>query len=314
MAVADKLFTPLMVLWSMIISKLHPGMACAPVFLRKHLLAIALILFVSAGCSTSFTYNQLDWLIPWYVEDYVSLDGDQKDLLRTRVDSLLDWHRNEELAVYIALLDRIEDDSRSTLGTAMVRNWLNTAWKAAERIEASALPAALDLGERISGAQMDEFIASLWQRQRELEEEYLQRDDDEYRRDVYRRLEKNLSRFIGRLDRDQQMRLQRAANEIQRYDRVWLRGRESWLNRLEPLLRQRRPGWQQAVLMVHETRRDYRPAIYYSYREYNLDIVSTAIADVINDLDGRQQRRLAREINQLRNELRSLRRPGNEGI
>ena len=273
--------------------------------LRNH---IATVLFTGmlVGCSTSFTYNRLDWLVPWYVADYVSLDADQKTILRARVDSLLDWHRNEELAGYIEILSRIERDTHSEVTAAGVRDWINSAWEAVVRIEATALPSAIEVGKNLSNDQMEEFISSLWQRQQELEEEYLERDDDEYRVDVYKRLESNLSRFTGRLNGGQELRLQRAADEIRRYDSIWLQGREAWLLRLEPLLRQRATGWQQSVLSVHETRRDYRSAVYYSTREYNLNIISAAIADVINDLDKRQQQRLTREITDLRNELRSL--------
>ena len=35
------------------------------------LLTVTLNLMLLAGCSTKFTYNNLDWLIHWYVDDYV---------------------------------------------------------------------------------------------------------------------------------------------------------------------------------------------------------------------------------------------------
>ena len=43
--------------------------------------AIFLIAVVIAGCGPRLVYPHLDWLIPWYVSDYISLDSDQKNML-----------------------------------------------------------------------------------------------------------------------------------------------------------------------------------------------------------------------------------------
>lgn len=279
----------------------------------KHALLVLSLSLLSA-CSAGFTYNQLDWLIPWYVDDYVDLNSDQKVTLQSRVDSLLAWHRGEELVRYQELLDRIRQDVRTRVNTDTVRSWINEAWHAAERIEATALPAALAFGENISDEQMTEFIDSLWQRQRELEEEYLERSNSEYAVDAYERIEDNLGRFIGSLNGSQELRLQQAVESLQRYDRTWLQGRELWLKKLEPLLKARAPGWQQAVLHAHNIRNEYRPLDYYALREFNITTISAAIADIINSLEPRQRERLFNEINDLHHELGVLIETGKQQV
>ena len=39
----------------------------------KRLRIFVLVSFLASltGCSNSFVYNQLDWLVPWYLDDYV---------------------------------------------------------------------------------------------------------------------------------------------------------------------------------------------------------------------------------------------------
>jgi len=50
---------------------------------RLGLPCIAVLLL--AGCGVRFFYTQLDWLIPWHLRDYVSLDAGQRSALDRRL-------------------------------------------------------------------------------------------------------------------------------------------------------------------------------------------------------------------------------------
>ena len=73
---------------------------------------LPLLLLVSlGGCSsTTFLYNRLDFLIPWYMGDYVNLNRQQKKALDELLEPFLAWHREEELQRYVELLNQIEAD------------------------------------------------------------------------------------------------------------------------------------------------------------------------------------------------------------
>ena len=45
----------------------------------------ALVLVLN-GCAVKFVYHQLDWLMPWYLDDYMEIPGNQPVEL---VDSLV---------------------------------------------------------------------------------------------------------------------------------------------------------------------------------------------------------------------------------
>ena len=75
----------------------------------KNRAAILLLAIVLAGCGPWLVYPHLDWLIPWYVSDYISLDSDQKNMLEKRLLKLLaqlNQLLTEKQRSY--LLDRIE--------------------------------------------------------------------------------------------------------------------------------------------------------------------------------------------------------------
>ena len=82
--------------------------------LGKYALIIALLL-LTACSSTTFVYNRLDFLLPWYLNDYVDLDRSQKDDLDELLYPFLQWHRSEELPQYLKILDQIEQSLDRTM-------------------------------------------------------------------------------------------------------------------------------------------------------------------------------------------------------
>jgi hypothetical protein len=267
--------------------------------------ALLLAAALSAGCTATYTYNHLDWLIPWYVDGYVDLTRQQRRALQNRLEPLLQWHREEELARYGGLLDRIERELADPVTAATVQGWLDEIVAALERTEQSMLTLALDFGSGMSDAQVAEFTTSLWERQREFEEELLGRDDEQYRRDSYDSLADFLQPLLGGLSAAQETRLRAAAGELHRFDGAWLEERALWLRTLEPLL-QRHPGWQQAVETAYAARKQQRTPRYREYLAHNLAVVTAAVADVLNQMSSGQRQHLAREFDDVRNRLRKL--------
>lgn len=265
------------------------------------LLALCLL----AGCTATFTYNHLDWLIPWYVDDYVDLTRDQRNLLRGQLEPLLQWHREEELARYIEILDRVEADLTAPVTAGTVRRWIDDVLDAGERVENSMLTLALEFSSTLSDEQMREFTARMWEQQEEYEEDFLPRSDGEYQEENAENLEDFLHRFIGRLSPGQKQRLQEAARSMQRFDATWLSEREAWLKTLEPLL-QRPEGWQESVMAAHSNRNRSRPPQYREIFEYNLDVVTRAVADVLSGMSEKQHERAMKEIDSLRARMKKL--------
>jgi len=273
----------------------------------KHLRIVLLLLVgLLAGCSNNFVYNQLDWLIPWYVDDYVDLSRDQKKLLKQQLEPVLSWHRGEELGRYIELIDRVEADLRNPLEAASVAAWLDEAVDAWNRIEERALPLAFAVGDELSAAQMQEFIDTLWRRQADLEEEFLPRSDEEYLAENYENFEDNLRDFLGRLTPEQEQTLRDAAAALIRFDGVWLAERRVWLEQLQNLLQTRQPGWGEAVRTALRAQQQNHSAEYLQAYEHNQGVINSAVAEALNQRTEQQSRHLQQELDDLRRDLRKL--------
>ena len=272
---------------------------------RSRLFLLLFCLCLCISCSKQFIYNQLDWLIPWYVDDYVDLTLVQKEDLDKQVDMLLRWHRGEELTRYITLLEHIERDITGEVTVENVEKWVDEVLVAAKRVQKTILPSAIKLGEDLSDDQMAEFTDNLWQRHKELEKEYLSRSNEEYIKDNYENLTDNLSKYVGVLSAAQKERLNKAARTMQRLDKVWLEDRKNWLEKIEGLLK-REPGWQQAILAAYEAREELKPKRLKQYVSYNTNIISVAIADVLNEMSETQRSKLKTEITEIKNEFQII--------
>jgi len=244
----------------------------------------ALLGLLLAGCSsTTFLYNRLDFIVPWYVGGYVDLDREQKRQLAGKLEPFLFWHREVELPAYLGILDKA-----------------NAALDGDVSEEQLAA-----LGETLSQVQLAQFIDRLREEQREFEEDDLSRDDTVYRQDVLGRLEDNLEDYLGRLQPGQRDMLAVAVARLRRGDGVWLGERARWLDRLQALL-QREPGWQDDLRQAIATREEFNSALYREIYEHNAAVVYAALAEVLNSRSERQDDRLRRKLLDLREDLEVL--------
>ena len=273
--------------------------------LPARLAAVLLALLLLAGCGNTFLYNRLDWLIGWYVDDYVELSRAQEKVFQQRLRPVLDWHRREELALYAALLQQIEADSAAPLDADTVRDWSRQLLLALERIEARLWPLIHEIGADLDQEQMAGLLENIRARQRELEEEYLTRTDEEYAEDNFDRLSENLRDFLGPLGAAQEAQIARAAQAMRRLDQAWLEERRLWLKTLQRLSA-REPGWQAALQAAWAQRKERRTPRYHAHRRHNMDIIHALVADVLNARSERQDRHLQRELDSLRDDLQTL--------
>lgn len=276
-------------------------------------IAILAILLLGACSSTTFFYNRLDFLIPWYMGRYVDLDREQSVFLDQQLLPFLAWHRNEELPRYVELLDEAERLLDGPVTASDIERLSLSAEEAWLRVEERGLEWMMELGAQLSDEQMADFIAELRQRQTKYEKKYLPRTDEEYREDAFDNLRDSLQDYMGRLESSQRDRLQVYVAQLNRSDSVWLEERARWIDRLENIL-QRQPGWEARLREAIRTRDQTVSQSYTDTYNHNLAVINEAVADAVNSRTDKQDRRLRREIEQLRQDLEVLIEQGREGV
>jgi hypothetical protein len=258
------------------------------------------------GCSTTtFLYNRADFILPWALRDYVSLDREQRQALDQMLVPLLAWHRMEELPRYVALLEQMEAALDEPVTMAVLEE-ITVAFESAwARLESRSVSLLIDLGETLRDEQMAEFLEHMARQTREYEEKYLDRDDREYAADNFDRLRDTFQDYLGRLDASQRQRLQEAAAQLRRADRPWLHERARWRDLLADIL-QREPGWQQRLWDALAARPDEVSAEYLEVYGHNTRVLHQAIADVLNSRSAKQDERLRRKLGNFRQDFQTL--------
>ncbi|MCB1846005.1 MAG: hypothetical protein KDI04_01125 [Halieaceae bacterium] len=273
------------------------------------MLAAMLLCLLAACSSTTFVYNRLDSILPWYLDDYVDLNNTQDRQLDEMLAPFLAWHRQQELPRYVALLEQVEADLDGPVSAAEVAGiyaGIEDAWL---RLQDKSLDWLLALGASLSDEQVQEFLEELNERQEEYEEEYLERSELEYREDSYESLVDSMQDYLGRLNDAQRERLRAASLELRRSDSIWLQERAAWLQRLDVLM-QRQPGWQQRVREAIALRDETVSEQYNATYEHNLEVIFSAIAAVLDSRSEKQDRRLRAELRDLREDLQTLMEQG----
>jgi len=266
---------------------------------------ICTLLLLGACSSTSFVYNRLDFIVPWYADDYVDLDAGQREQLDEMLVPFLAWHRQQELPRYIELLDDIQlrlDRPLAPDDVAASYAEVEQAWI---RLQGQALAWLLELGDGLTDEQVEEFLEELQDQQLEYEKKYLRRSEETYRQESYDNFKDSLQDNLGRLDKAQRQRLLDASEELRRSDAIWLREREIWLQRIGVIL-QREPGWQEVMREAIQRRDQTTSSLYLETFDHNLQVVFAAVADVLNSRTPKQDKHLRGRLADLREELESL--------
>jgi hypothetical protein len=274
---------------------------------RRALLGYMLFVAILSGCSaTQFIYNRVDILIRWYLDDYVSLDRDQQARFTTRLDALLEWHRLEELPVYVVLLDDALVILDNGVPLDATRAMAARIESAAIRLQDRFLELLLSTGEDLTPAQRAGFIETLWAKQEEFEADRLARDDAAYRDDLEARFDKQLRRYLGPLTDEQKSRLGQGVAAMTRLDHYWLQDRRVWISALSEILLSDEPNWVEPVRALIASRDEALLPDYRDGIDHNGEVILQLSRDVLLLRSDKQDKKLRARLIALRDDLAAL--------
>jgi hypothetical protein len=272
---------------------------------------LAGLLLLVACSSTTFVYNRLDFLLPWYVNNYANLNSQQKTYFEEILAPFLEWHRHQELPSYVEIIVGIEkslDHPQTPETVAAVFAQMEAAWF---RLEAKGLDKLLDLGAQLSDEQVAGMMDALWKEQKKFEEKYLKRSDEEFYEHSYNNLVGNAQQYLGTLTDEQRALLRVSSRRLLRSDAAWLHERAAWYTELGELVK-RQPGWQQKIKDVLAQREQHPSPEYEKVYENNMGVMYDLVAQLLNGRNERQDKHLRARLQDMRNDLETLIAQGNE--
>lgn len=259
---------------------------------------MSLMLVLVTGCSFGFIYRQLDWLVPWYVNDYITLDANQHSVLEQRVLDQLEWHCRTQLSRYAAWFEQLHGNPKAFKRTQLDRHYRTTReyWQVLmERVAVDASQVLVSANE----AQLAELLKNLEHNNRKVEKEYAALTNAQREQQREERMARLLERWLGELTTAQGQELKEWSAAIgTEGDSVWMAGRRNWQQRLINVIRRHDEAGGMAkeirVLLVE-------PETLWSdqyRREYQrrLELTLDMLAVVASKMTPSQQTHLDREL------------------
>lgn len=263
-----------------------------------------------AGCGPRWYYPNLDWLIPWYVDDYISLDRGQKSALGERLDRVLDWHCRTQLSEYAGFLRAIRQEiDRGSLTAerlAAYQDRLDDYWKV---LMARIGPDIVPILASASDTQIRELFENLERGNRELEETFVDPPADEILRNRQKRMEKRLRYWLSDLTESQRAAVADWSGQLLPISADWIENRRKIQGEFRRLLEQRRQStrFETDFMALLTNPESVRSEVYRYKVEFNTERTLTLLARLITSLTADQRAHLSDRLESLAEDFESLR-------
>ncbi len=267
-------------------------------------IAIFLLAVLLSGCGPRIVYPHLDWLIPWYVSDYISLDSDQKTMLDTRLSKVLDWHCRTQLPAYASALREmgqdLTDSSRPVTDVTLqtYNSRFMALWKELIQQVAPDITAILATS---TDEQIDELFENLEEQNQKFKEKYVDLPPEELSRNRQKRMLKHIKYWISKPNQDQIGQVEEWNSQLTPIGVEWLENRQTVQAEGRRLLSNRYddPGFQSAMQDLIINPEKLRSIEFQRKIDGNTDVTISYLAKLIRMLTEDQRAYLQDRVESL---------------
>ena len=269
----------------------------------KKILLFSLIFLV--GCSsTTFIYNRIDFQLPWYLESYVDLNQEQRQKLNELLEPFFEWHREEELPKYVKIIEDFESILDEKIELASIEAITHEVEQSWFRLEDNMIAWVIPMTRELSNEQITEFLQTMQTKTAQNENKYLSRNLQTYQNDNYKRIRKNLRRFIGGMNKDQLDLIDIASKEMIRVDGQWIDNRKALIENLKVILK-RGDGWE--LDLENITHRDDKVASNYRRTySHNIAVNERLFVEILNSRTEKQDKKLRSQLLRYKTDIKTL--------
>ena len=267
-------------------------------YLRRLIYVFGLLLLT--GCmGIKFTYNNLDWIVPWYMDDFISLSKEQELMFEQEFESLWLWHRKEELPKYVTALESLKKDiADDTISMEKIRDYRVQSTILYRTVAKRAINQSLGLMGTLTDEQIAE-ITTLIEEEAEEFEEYLAENSAEDRvKKTKRRAEKQFRKWLGELTKKQKRLIAQWSDDVESTTEFRLnyfkRSRTAFLESLN--YRDDPEELGKRLIFLVDERDSLHTKEHIETRERNAERMSNLMLELNASLTKKQKKRLLRKI------------------
>jgi hypothetical protein len=273
--------------------------------LKTLLLLLCISLLVTACSRLGLAYRNLDWLVPWRLNDYLNLDSQQQAWLKPRLQTHLKWHCSVELPRYLAwlqttktILDQPQPDSNQLVAQFMQ---LDVELK---RITREITPTAIELLKGLSEEQVNELYAALDEDNLEDRQDFLDPPVNVQINERRERMQERMRPWLGRLNSAQLSHIAEWANGLGEQNRLWLDNRLLWQAELRAAVAGRDQGdFAERLTRLLQQREAFYSEDYRARFGHSRQALATLLSQLLSSADETQRERLAHRFRDLSRDI-----------
>lgn len=265
-----------------------------------------MVTFLVAGCSTRFVYNQLDWLAPWYLEDYVTIENYQQDAFSDSLDSVLDWHRATQLTRYADFLAQLSVETQSAVSEERVAEHFVQLDDFIETLFNQFGAEFSPLIAQMNAQQQAELVENLTDKNQDYYEDSVLIGEVESKQKSRERVEDFLDDWLDDLTPNQKQMIQQWSADLHWLAPGFYQNRQAWQAHLKKLFAENNlDNAIQIEAMFQDRRQFWRDELKQQFA-HNQRVTAQFISQLINSLDSEQKQSLVKNLKQYEADFRLL--------
>lgn len=277
--------------------------------MKTKFIALCMLPFLLSGCSSTFAYNNLDWLLYWYLDDYVELENDQKQLFDTKLETWLAWHRQQELTKYKKQFSQLQ--GRLAQGPLTQQDWLeqfDLALSHWYELRQEIGPELIEFSVQLSDQQITGLFEELEKSNLEREEERADTSEQERLEDQIEDTQDRFKNYVGRLTKTQKTLIAEYAPQFRSNFDNWMMYRRSIQGAAQELMmsRHKNPQYSQQLAEILFQPETYQSQEYLKVSEHNRILFAKLLAELHPTLTAKQNKKLIAKITDFIDDLDSL--------
>jgi len=263
-----------------------------------------LTLLLITACGPRWYYHQLDWMIPWYVDDYLALDSDQRSVLEIRLARQLNWHCRTQLPEYAAFLKSVrqefENPDRPVTREQFAHHLesLEQYWK---DLMAQIGPDVADILLTVSDDQIEELYRNIEKDNLERQRTYVDPPAHEIVQNRANRMVDRLEKWIGNLTSAQYAAVEEWSQDMGASTDQWLANRRRTQQAFRNLIATRAldPAFKEKFTALLVSPEGVRTEAYQAQLDRNIALVLDMLAEIAKTLTDDQRFHLLAYIESL---------------
>lgn len=275
---------------------------------------LAFLICVTAcmtGCAVKLVYNQLDWAIPWYLDDYMSLNSDQETHFKAQLSDYLYWHRVDQLPQYAVFLRQIAQQAGDGLDRRELAAMQARTEDFANTLVTQMTPHVIALFASATEPQLQQLFARFEKDNEEFRRDYVDLSERDKRKKAEEEARSFVERWVGGLTREQNSMIRHWSRQYLPMGAEMLQARQAWQQRFRDVLalRQVQPArYQLAMADLLNDRKFGRSPQFDAKFTHN----NEAVVDLYQALDASlskdQRKRLIGSLNSYADDFETLSR------